>query len=112
MNPTKIEAGLQTSGNLNTRSFSFSISQYSIRQLHSRDREPDERFPFMLKGEVKILEQLLKSKRYCLNRDGKLAYMVLNRQGEITEGIVYRYRGQEFDYQRGVAPIIYQGKCL
>lgn len=107
----EIEASLKTAGNLNSRSFSFSISPISLKNFHDKDLQRDSNIPMMTKGEVKILERLLKQKHYCYNSAGKLDYNIINRQGQIVESMVYKYRGQEFDYQQGVAPIIYYGKC-
>lgn len=106
-----IEANLSTYGNVNSKAFSLSISQQSIERFSSRDRQSDKRFPLMTRGEVKVLEMLLKRKRYCY-KDGKLQYNVIRRQGEVFEDMVYKYKGNEYRQQRGVAPVTYYGKCL
>lgn len=62
-------------------------------------------------SEIKILEKLLKQNKYCLNKDGKLSFVVLWRQDEIYDVTFADLVVQSYN-ARALTPLTYFGECV
>jgi len=89
-------------------SFSFSVSDefISANSASPQDKERSK----MSKAEVKLLESLMKEKKYCLNEDNKLDFTVTSRQEKIYD-MTFAHLIEESYNAKPLAPRTYFGKC-
>jgi hypothetical protein len=90
-------------------SFNFSINEERTNKDFSLSK--DKNYPEMTELSAKLLMKILKRKKYCLNKEGKIDFMILSRQEKIYDITYSGLIEQSYSAKKPLSPIIYYGKC-
>lgn len=101
-------AGKLSFYNSDKKSFSFTVSEDFVKS-HALSKS-SKSFPRMTQAEMDLLSYLLKNNNYCVNKNGKLSFLVNSRQEKIYDVTFSSLIEQNYN-ARPVAPITYFGVC-
>lgn len=89
-------------------SFIFSVQDEFLQKNSSS--KPDKSNPKISRAESKLLQTLLKQKRYCLNAYGTPTFTITSRQEKVYD-ITFAHLIENNYNARSIAPIVYYGRC-
>jgi hypothetical protein len=89
-------------------SFVFLVSE-TFTKVNS-DSPQDKNFPKMTEAETKLLKNLLKQKKYCLNNSRTPDFIITSRQEKIYDMTFAHLIEQNYN-ARSIAPRMYFGQC-
>ncbi len=92
----------------NKKSFTFTVSEEFIKKnALSNSSKP---FPKMTEAEMALLTYLLKDNNYCINKSGKLSFLITSKQEKIYDMTFSSLIEQNYN-AKPVTPTTYFGVC-
>lgn len=92
----------------NKKSFTFTVSEEYIKS--NALSKQSKQFPRMTEAEMDLLIHLLKNNNYCINKSGKLSFLVTSKQEKIYDMTFSSLIEQNYN-AKPVTPTTYFGVC-
>lgn len=93
----------------NKESFIFSVSDEFVSK--SLDSKVDKNNSNITLAESKLLQTLLKQKKYCLNQFGVVSFKITSKQEKIYD-MTFAHLIEQNYKARSATPRMYYGECL
>ncbi len=90
------------------KSFTFTVSEEYVKK-HALSK-PSKSFSKMTEAEMELLIYLLKKNNYCINKSGKLSFLLNSKQEKIYDMTFSSLIEQNYN-ARPVTPTTYFGVC-